>query len=76
MRVRVCVSEKSVLSHLLLAHLGELVQEGEVLGQVFAVRLHAVLHDGQQRLDKARHAGAAANVLHWTVHVVRTLGQR
>lgn len=57
-------------THLLLAHLGELVQEGEVLGQVFAVGLHAVLHDGQERLDEARDAGAAADVLHRSVHVV------
>lgn len=79
-RVSVCVpptcSKACPLSYLLFAHLGELEQEGKVLGQVFAVRLHAVLHDGQQRLDKARHAGAAADVLHRSVHVIRTAGQR
>lgn len=56
---------------LLLSHLGELVEEGKVLGQVFAVRLHSVLHDRQQRLDEASDTGATADVLHRAVHVVR-----
>lgn len=59
------------MMHLFLSHLGELVQEGEVLGQVFAMRFHAVFHDGQEGLNKAGDAGAAADVLHWTVHVIR-----
>lgn len=62
--------ESVALTHLLLSHLGELVQEGEVLGQVFAVGLDAVLHDGQERLHEARDAGSAADILHRTVHVV------
>lgn len=61
-------------SHLFLSHLGELVEEGEVLRQVLAVRLHPMLHDGQQRFDEARHTRAAADVLHGGVHVVRPVG--
>lgn len=63
-----------VQTDLFLSHLGELVEEGKVLGQVFAVRLDAVLHDGQESLNEASHAGSAADVLHRTVHVVRTDG--
>lgn len=58
-------------NHLFLPHLGELVQEGEVLRQVFAVGFDAVFHDGQEGLNEAGDAGAAADVLHRTVHVVR-----
>lgn len=61
---------EEVETDLLLSHLGKLVQEGEVLGQVFAVRFDAMLHDGQQRLHEASDAGPAADVLHRTVHVV------
>lgn len=57
--------------HLFLSHLGELIQEGEVLGQMFAMGFHAVFHDGQEGLNKAGDAGAAADVLHRTVHVIR-----
>lgn len=64
------------MTHLFLAHLGELVQEGEVLGQVFAVGLDAVFHDGQEGLNEAGDAGAAADVLHWTVHVVRAAADK
>lgn len=64
------------VSHLLLPHLGELVEEGEVLRQVLAVGLDAVLHDGQQRLHEAGDAGAAADVLHRAVHVVRAADDR
>lgn len=59
------------MMHLFLSHLGELVQEGEVLGQVFAMGFHAMFHDGQEGLNKAGDAGAAADVLHRTVHVIR-----
>lgn len=64
-------SNHAALTDLLLSHLGELIEEGKVLCQVFAVRLHAVLHDGQKSLDKASDAGSAADVFYWTVHVVR-----
>lgn len=64
----VCVNAHT---DLLLSHLGELVQEGKVLSQVFAVWLDTVLHDGQEGLNKAGDAGSAADILHWTVHVVR-----
>lgn len=60
-----------VQTDLLLSHLSELVEKGEVLGQVFAVGLDAVLHDGQEGLNEASDAGSAADVLHRTVHVVR-----
>lgn len=59
------------MMHLFLSHLGELVQEGKVLGQVFAMGFHAMFHDGQEGLNKAGDAGAAADVLHRTVHVIR-----
>lgn len=60
----------SLWTHLLLPHLGKLIQEGEVLGQVFAVGLDAVLHDGQESLNEAGNAGPAADVFNRTVHVV------
>lgn len=63
-------------TNLLFSHLGELVEEGEVLGQVLAVRLHAVLHDGQQRLNEASDAGSTPNILHRAVHVVGTANSR
>lgn len=66
----------SVETDLLLSHLGELVEKGEVLGQVFAVGLHAVLHDGQEGLNEASDAGPAADVFNRTVHVVRAETQR
>lgn len=35
------------------------------------MRLHAVLHDGQEGLNEASDAGPAADVFNRTVHVVR-----
>lgn len=57
--------------YLLLAHLGKLIQKSEVLSQVFAVRLDAVLHDREEGLNKASDTGPAADILHWPIHVVR-----
>lgn len=59
------------MMHLFLSHLGELIQERKVLGQMFTMGFHAVFHDGQEGLNKAGDTGAAANVLHRTVHVIR-----
>lgn len=38
--------------------------------------LHAVLHDGQERLNETSDAGPAADVFDRTVHVVRAETQR
>lgn len=57
--------------YLLLAHLGKLIQKSEVLSQVFAVRLDAVLHDREEGLNKASDTGPAADIFHWSIHVVR-----
>lgn len=57
--------------YLLLTHLGKLIQKSEVLSQVFAVRLDAVLHDREEGLNKASDTGPAADILHWPIHVVR-----
>lgn len=58
-------------THFLLSHFGKFIQKGKVLGEVFAVGFHAVLHDGQQGLHEARDARAAPDVLHWPIHVIR-----
>lgn len=57
-------------TNLFLPHLGKLVEKGEVLGQVFAVWLDAVLHDGQEGLDESSDAGSTPDVFHGAVHVI------
>lgn len=43
---------------------------------MLAVWLNAMLHDGQESLDKASNTGPASNVLYWAIHVIRAEHKR
>ncbi len=61
---------RETFTNLIFINLGKVVEDWEVLRQVFRLWTHTVLNDGEELLDESCHAGIIANLIWRNIYLV------